>query len=790
MEHPAHIRSDGAVQTVREHCEGAALLCERKCTEIGLGKTAYLCGLLHDAGKCTEQFKNYIEKAAKGEEVRRGSVIHSFAAVRYLLTKHHDIEDIISAAAAELISVAVGSHHGIFDCFDKTGSCGFTYRVVKQPEYDDGAMASYWEEVAQESEIDRLFDIAKAEVKSKIKAIFSFSKSSKNPDEFNYEFYFYFSLLSRFLISALIDADRTDTAHFDSGDSFSDNAGETSSIWEQCLLNYNSYMSTFPSESPIQRARQELSDICLKASEKPSGIFRLNIPTGGGKTLSGLRFALNHAQKHGKKRIFFISPLLTILEQNAERIREAIGNDAVILEHHSDIILEDKTDEELSRYEHLCESWESPVVITTLVQLLNALFSGKSSSVRRFHSLADSVIVIDEVQTVPTNMLSLFNSAVNFLSKICNTTVVLCSATQPEFEEIKHSLLPAADIVSRHELKKYESVFKRCIISYHGQHSISEIPAMASELLGKYKSVLVICNKKDEASNLFTSAAFPGINCYHLSAGMCIAHRKKVLSDIKSDLKSSIKTLCISTQVIEAGVDISFDAVIRLSAGLDSIVQAAGRCNRNGESRADAPVWVIDCADEDLSSLRDISDGKRATGTLIDAYTEDSKRFGGSLSSDEAVSFYYKKLYSGKEGYFDYTVGDNPSIYSLLVRDIRYIGREEDHYFMHQAAKTAGELFRVFDSDQIGIVVPWKNGESIIAELLYEGDDVSKATLDRAKPYTVSVFGHKFNALLKCGAITPICGGRINILDQNYYDEDIGIKDIRKGEEICDTLIL
>lgn len=228
-------------------------------------------------------------------------------------------------------------------------------------------------------------------------------------------------------------------------------------------------MSGFECITPIQTARRELSELCLQAASKPGGIFRLNLPTGAGKTLSGLRYALKHAEAFGKERIFFISPLLSILEQNAREIRKAIGDDSIVLEHHSDIITGELSDDELSRYELLCDSWNSPIVITTLVQFLNTLFSGKTASVRRFNSLANSVIVIDEVQTVPLKTLSLFNYAINFLSEVCNATVVLCSATQPYLEGIHRPLVECKDIIEPDIVKRYATVFKRNSITDKGE---------------------------------------------------------------------------------------------------------------------------------------------------------------------------------------------------------------------------------------------------------------------------------------------------------------------------------
>lgn len=789
MGFPAHINKDGTVQTVAQHCRNTAELAKKDLRRPGLSNTAYLAGLLHDAGKCTDQFRRYIEEASRGEDACRGSVIHTFAAVRFLLNTYHSAGTEADSArniTAEILSSAIGGHHGLFDCFDEDMRCGFTHRVNKQPEYDDAAMAGFFEETSDREDVDGLFSCSVKEISSKIKLIGSVSG---NLDESS----FYLALLTRLITSALIDADRSDTASFMNPGEYEQGGSLTPEILRAITENFNSYLSNFSSVTPIQAARRELSELCFRAAAEHSGVLRLNLPTGAGKTLSGLRFALRHAEVFGKERIFFISPLLSILEQNARAIKSAIGDDTIVLEHHSDIVTDELTNDELSRYELLCDSWDSPIVITTLVQLLRTLFSGKTASVRRFHSLANSVIVIDEVQTVPMKTLSLFNSAVNFLSQVCNTTVVLCSATQPYLEGIPRPLVGGKDIIAPDVVRKYASVFKRNSITYKGKRRLEEIPSLISELLFQYRSVLVVCNKKDQAAMLFDLTENICDNRYHLSAGMCTAHRKSTLSEMKESLRSEQKNklLCISTQVIEAGVDISFDAVIRLCAGLDSVVQAAGRCNRNGECGSDAPVWIVDCLDENLSMLMDIHDAKEATQSLIYFFEKEAGRFDSDLASDKAVEFFYKKLYTAKSrDYFDFTQKGCPSIYSMLSQNTAYTGKEGDGFFLHQSFKTAGELFEVFDQEQKSVIVPWGEGKAIAGKLLGSCEGISKKVYDTAKSYTVSVFAYQYERLSECGAITPIGDGQIRVLDEKYYNNDTGIIIPKKGEEICDTLIL
>ena len=217
----------------------------------------------------------------------------------------------------------------------------------------------------------------------------------------------------------------------------------------------------------IQSARRIISQQCRQAADSTVGIYRLNVPTGAGKTLSALRFALAHSKAHGKSRIIFTSPLLSILEQNASVIREYVGDDGMILEHHSNVIQPEEDSEELDKAELLMETWDSsPIIITTLVQLLNTMFSGKTSCIRRFHALCDCTIIIDEMQTVPSNLLTLFHLTISFLAKACNTTIVLCSATQPCAEAANHRTsaydiaLMSRELLKNHpDIKKYTTIW-------------------------------------------------------------------------------------------------------------------------------------------------------------------------------------------------------------------------------------------------------------------------------------------------------------------------------------------
>ncbi|MGI6742113.1 MAG: CRISPR-associated helicase Cas3' [Eubacteriales bacterium] len=719
----AHIKKVGEekqIHTVADHSLETAKYAAETLAPVGLAQTGRAAGLIHDCGKYTEAFQKYLSNAADENPDRKGSVIHTFACVRYLIEEHHSQDKVssISDITSELIAYAAGAHHGQFDCFDKYGENGFEHRVIKDSETSKEAINNFFTEFISREEYS---DLLKASEKE-IELILS---KCKNLGKKNDERMYYISLTVRLLLSAVINGDRRSTAEFLNDTVFPDFV-DTTTLWERCLNHTEDKLENLNSDSQkktkraelINKARAEISSKCRKFAENMPGIYRLNVPTGGGKTLSSLRFALAHAKAYGKSRIIFTSPLLSILDQNAKVIREYIGDDNIVLEHHSNVVIDDNIDEQ-NRYDLLSESWDSPVIITTLVQLLNTLFEDRNSSVRRFRSLINSIIVIDEVQTVPVNLLTHFNLACNYLAEICGATIVLCSATQPCLESVEHSLIikDGADIVPFDE--NLWKPFRRTKIINAGRMKLDEIPEFALQKLSDTQSLLIVCNKKSQAEQLWLLLKNNDFNCFHLSASMCMEHRKDTLDRIYYSLKigkeTGEKTVVISTQVIEAGVDISFGCVIRLCAGMDSVIQAAGRCNRNGEKEGEAPVYIVLCSDENLNRLQDIKDAQDASVDLLTEFKYNTGRYSDNLSSDKAINYYYRRLYEKKRGFMDIKVNGYPSMFNLLSLNDCYYKFAEDKdkkvskkYKLRSASKTAGKIFTVFDSVTYDCIVPYK----------------------------------------------------------------------------------
>lgn len=455
-----------------------------------------------------------------------------------------------------------------------------------------------------------------------------------------------------------------------------------------------------------------------------------------------MRFALSHAKTWGKQQLIFTAPLLTILEQNAAVIREYLGNANIVLEHHSNVA-EPHDTTELDLRELAVDNWHSPVIITTLVQLLNTLFAGKTTSIRRFQSLCNSVIVIDEVQTVPSRMLSLFDLAINFLAEICGATVVLCSATQPELTDVPHPIRPIPDEMCPFDTSIW-APFRRTRIIDGGTMTLEQTADFIRASMEQVRSLLVICNKKDEAVYFYKMLKDSAEVCCHLSAAMCPFHRKETLSQLYQALDSGKTCLCVATQVIEAGVDISFQRVIRLTAGMDSVIQAAGRCNRNAQEKS-APVYVVTILNETLTHLKEIQQGKNATLSMLEAYRKTPERFDNDLSSRSAISYYYHHYYGAMDlGTQDYPLPkEKVSLFSLLSDNRNYWIKAKapgNSYILNQAFRMAGSAFTVFDSDTQDVVIPYGDGKALVEDLASHSDMSGTASVgfgNLRKPYSL-----------------------------------------------------
>ncbi len=779
---PAHIRIDeegqSHVQSVEEHVRNCAQYAAMSAPS-GMSSTAYLCGLLHDMGKLTHVFSEYLKEAVQGS-ARKGSVNHTFAGVRFVHERWGSAGQSFRSQTCELIAYVVGAHHGQFDCIAPDGSDGFAHRLITDlAEYRE-TKERFLPGIASAEELDRLFEEAVNEVSSASERLRPYADSTR-------ELLFYFAMLTRQILSAVIEGDRRDTAEFMNGLSFSADQDNPVHFWRDRLSYLETRLSALPVRSEIDLARRSISEQCRTCADSGDGIVRLSVPTGGGKTLASLRFALAAAGL-GRKRIFFVIPLLSVLEQNAAVIRDYIADDNMVLEHHSNVVREETSLTELHKNELLTESWRAPIVITTLVQLLDTLFSGRNSCVRRMSALNESIIVIDEVQTVPRNMLSVFNLAVNFIARMCGATVVLCSATQPCLEKTEHRLRYA----DSPELVPYDAaiwnVFRRTQIydlRTDGGYENEELARLVIENADREGSLLLICNTKSEARELYKAvkAGWDG-SIYHLSTAMCMEHRIKTLGEIITALHNKERVICVSTQLVEAGVDISFGCVIRILAGMDNTVQSAGRCNRSGEYGRLCPVYIVNLKGERLEHLTEIKQSQQASESLLVRFSRDKEAFMNDLTSEPAIAAYYRDLYAEmKKGSQDYPISArdyNTTLFELL--SINTTSRNhclsKVSYIIGQAFKTAGEQFHVFENNTTDVLVPYGSGADIIIELGSERAlrdfTYRKELIAKAARFTVSLYEYEMIKLREAGGVYSLCDQTVLALHEYYYQADVG----------------
>ncbi len=501
--------------------------------------------------------------------------------------------------AAGIISRVILSHHGLNDWITEDAQNTFQKRIAKEAYYAE--IRKNLDESGMLPDIPAMLFAAAAEIAAISQKLQTLASDAE-------AYAFYLVMLERLLQSILIDADRTDTADFMSA-SDTEAVFDIKKLWDEMQMRMQQKLDSFGAKTDaISVQRRSISERCAAFAAHDVQVCKLIVPTGGGKTLSSLRFAVEYAKRKQMQKIIYIAPFMSILEQNSDVIREIAGASA-FLEHHSDMLAEVSDDDaRLHEYELRTEKWDSPVIAATMVQFLNALFSGKSSAVRRMHRLSRAVIIIDEVQSVPLKCVYLFNLAMNFLSQVCGSTIVLCSATQPPFDLLDaFPVLLDQDSSMTGDTTEDFRIFRRTKLicqQKKGGYSYDEAAEFCRERFAENGSLLLVVNTKASAKELYRRLQNTDVaSVFHLSTNMCPQHRRECIGKMKKALAEKLPVICVTTQLIEAGVDISFGCVVRSLAGMDNAAQAAGRCNRNGEYNRDCPVYIMRLFEEKLGSM-------------------------------------------------------------------------------------------------------------------------------------------------------------------------------------------
>lgn len=780
MEYAAHFTEDGRIQTVKEHLIGVAEKGKKDSELINMPSLYYLAAILHDMGKNTALSDEYQRTVGSGGEWKKGKVVHSNCGGRYIyekFIKNNDYDE-IDRYTVEIISSVIMAHHGLFDFAypnsDKEN--GFITKIDNTSYNYDECKKLTLDKVISEKEIEEIYLNAKKEIdeflefcsKDEIKA----GKSSERIKLFNC------SLLIRMLLSILVDSDHSDTAEFINQIEQPKLYGDIE-LWEKCCDYFEEKIKLFDKNTELNRIRAEISDKALAYSENSENIVRMTVPTGGGKTISSLRYAIHHAKKFNKSRIFYVAPYNSILEQNYNEIKSFLPDDVSVLPHFGDM-LDCNYNESLAteqNIKYMSENWNSYIIATSMVQFLNSLFDGKISSIRRMRSLINSVIIIDEVQSIPYKFIRLFNMAMKFLAYECGCTIVLCTATQPPFEHMKYCLRldEGCEMISGFE--DYSKRMRRTRIidkRVSGGYTADDVADFLHSLSEGCQTILCVVNTKKAAFEVFKSAKNlfedEEIILVHLSTNMCPEHRANVIKNMKVDIKKGKRVLCISTQLIEAGVDISFETVVRSLAGTDSIVQAAGRCNRNAE-RDIGYVYIVNISNEyeNSSSLKGIQKGKSATMGLLERMKKKPDEYEDLLDLN-AIKTFYIKYYNNFENKDLYVERFNCSLFEMLSTNVK---GPYTKTLLRAAMKTAGECFEVITDINETVLVPYKDGKKLISELLSDGYKDYNAIIKKAQRYLIGLPKSK----LKESYISVDKETGIRFLAEGYYDEIYGFSE-------------
>ncbi len=540
---------------------------------------------------------------------------------------------------------------------------------------------------------------------------------------------FQVAFFTRMLFSCLIDGDRVATEAFCNPTQSADRNTPRAPIDElrSKLHGYLQHRQREAAATPVNRLRAQVLQDCLTAASLQPGFFSLNVPTGGGKTFSSLAFALSHAKAHRLRRVVVAIPFTSIIEQTADEYRTALGDLAqgTLVEHHSNIAPKKDT----RRNQLATENWDAPLIVTTNVQLYESLFAAATTPCRKLHRVARSVIILDEAQTLPVEVLAPTLFALKELVEHYGCTVVLCTATQPALN--KRDGFPIGIDNVREIVKDVPALYqalKRVRINHLGKLTDDEL----ARRLGVEPAALCIVNSRPHAAKVHEALVRVRQDAsFHLSTFMCAQHRRHTLKEIRARLANREQCRVVSTQLIEAGVDVDFPVVYRAPAGFDSIAQAAGRCNREG-GLDHGSVYLFE------------SDTPLPIGFLRNSAAtarELTSRYADPLEP-EAVRAYFELFYWSQSHRWD-----NKNVLAALADELR----EKDKLLLK--FETAACLFRIIRDDQAQILVPYDTGARRLRDGLRRGEPVTFQLIRRAQRYTVGVYRHDLDSLLARGAV-------------------------------------
>lgn len=716
----SHIRKNETgweIQTNEAHQAGVAKLAEGFANAFGMGEWGRVLGLLHDKGKEKLAFQQHIMKESGYDETIRVEGDYSHAYVGALI-----VRKLFPGFNLLMENVLMGHHRGL---------------------YDDDERTHYLKEKTFPTEVN----IEPMDAKLVCPRL----GSAKDIHH-----------LIRMLFSCLVDADYLDTEAFVQPEQSA--VRQNKATMQELCSRMESYLGQLQRESKpteVNAIRNYVQQVCREASRGNVGCYSLTVPTGGGKTLASILWALHHAVANGLQRIIIAIPYTSIITQTAAVLRGVFGMENV-LEHHSNVQFNNVKDEGMQqRLKLATENWDYPIVVTTNVQLFESLFSNRPSNCRKLHNIARSVLVLDEAQMLPREFLQPVVDTLDTFQRVFSTSILLTTASQPVltgridgvnftvgFEGLGsvHELIPL-------EVSLHEKLKRVALIVDDTPKSYDEV---AAEIV-QHRRVLCVVNTRRDAKELFERISKYG-NCYHLSRMMCPAHVQKTITEIKRKLQEddSDALRVVSTQLIEAGVDIDFPVVYRQQAGLDSVLQAAGRCNREGHI-ALGTTYVFSLQKEHSlppGFISNTNDARMALGHDTDWLAPDT------------MSRYFRQLYSRS------TTFDKPHVKERLYANQMYF-------------ETVAKEFRMIDDNTTSVIINWEDSMQYVDQLKQDGPNY--ALIKQLSQYSVNVRERDLRSLHDAGAIEEI-GGMLVISDSGFYDGHVGL--VTENHWLEETLIM
>lgn len=706
-----------------EHLGSTAKLAAKFASEFNNSDWAELIGLLHDLGKYNPDWQKYLRRETgyydedahiEGYGARPN---HSAAGAIYLFEKFNN-----SSIAKALAYTIAGHHSGLPD---------YTPQLSQRIFDKNGKLIT--EDLDQIKPLEEAKHFLEIQIPSSPPIIYK-DKIPQNAKE-------QLHLWIRILFSCLVDADFIDTESYMEAKE----RGNYLSL-EELKINFDGFMNQMKLDNELNKKRNEILNRCREQAQLEPGFFSLTVPTGGGKTLSSMAFALDHSLLHNKKRIIVAIPYTSIIEQTAEIFKSVFGDDQII-EHHSNL----DPEKENAKNRIACENWDAPIIVTTNVQLFESLLGNRTSVCRKLHNIVNSVIILDEAQMIPTQYLKPILSVLKGLVNYFGVTVLLMSATQPALKgkigsepniidglENVREIIDDPDTLSKN-FKRVDYIIPKDLNQPKSWEQIAEE-------LTKHNQVLCIVNKRDDCRQLHKLMPEGTI---HLSGYMCGEERSVIISEIKSKLRNNEITRVISTQLVEAGVDIDFPVVYRALTGLDSIAQAAGRCNRENKIKEGGKVFVfVPPTPSPSGFLRKCEDAGKAI----------LRNFSGTEFNPNLFTKYFTYLYSNLNSF------DKADFYNHLVRDASK--------FDFQFKTFAYNFNMIDDKNQMSIIVQYKKSTQLIEQLRFAGS--SKELLRKLQRYIVNVPINVFNTIKKANYVEDINGYWVQ-KDPNLYKPGLGL---------------